>query len=137
MDINKMDTNKIKNVDIKVSDKFIEIYKNINVINQVDEMRSLPKKELYLLLIIILDKFDTDDPVVMNNVLSFEKESMDIYDIQCDLPSQVDELIQLVKETNDKFISIDKIVDIDGNKLPDILTKSEVRDAKLDKIDLK
>lgn len=40
-----------KDKKVVISDLFIDIYKNFNVVNQVDRMKELSKKELYLLLL--------------------------------------------------------------------------------------
>jgi hypothetical protein len=121
---------KVKN--ITVSNEFVEIYKNFNVVSQIDNMKKLSKKELYLLLIVCLDKFSDEDPVVNFNFQSFKKEvSVDIFEIQDDkTPTDID-LIALIDETGDKYIETDYIVDINGENLPDPLTKEEVRDAKI------
>jgi len=37
----------------------------------------------------------------------------------------------LIEESGDKYIETDNIVDVYGKKLPDPLTKEEVRDAKI------
>ena len=42
-----------------------------------------------------------------------------------------EKLQELIKESGDKYIETDGIVDVNGNKLPEPLTKEEVRDAKI------
>lgn len=116
---------------IKVSDDFVEIYKNFNVYDQVEKMKQLSKKELYLLLTICLDKHSDEDPVVKFNFLPFEKESRLVYDVQDDKEVGDKDLNELIKETSDKYIDTDVIVDSNGDKLPEPLTKVEVRDAKI------
>ena len=39
----------------------------MNVNSQIEKMKELSKKELYLLLITVLDKFQDDDPMVIKN----------------------------------------------------------------------
>jgi hypothetical protein len=117
---------------IKVSKLFIEIYQNFNVIDQTEKMKSLTKKELYLLLTVCLDKFSDTDKTVKQNFLPFKKEVMELFDIQDDKETQVKELVELIEETGDKYIETEHIQDNDGNILPDPLTKEEVRDKRID-----
>jgi hypothetical protein len=117
---------------ITVSNEFVEIYKNFNVVNQVENMKNLSKKELYLLLTVCLDKFSDEDPVANFNFQPFKEElTVGIFDIQDDKePTDID-LLNLIDETGDKYIETDNIVDVYGKKLPNPLTKEEVRDAKI------
>ena len=117
---------------IKVSPLFIEIYQNFNVIDQTEKMKSLTKKELYLLLTVCLDKFSDTDKTVNQNFLPFKKEVMDIFDVQDDKDTTIVELSELIEETGDKYIETDYIQDESGNLLPDPLTKEEVRDKRID-----
>ena len=117
---------------IKVSPLFIEIYQNFNVIDQTEKMKSLTKKELYLLLTVCLDKFSDTDKTVKQNFLPFKKEVMDIFDVQDDKDTTIVELSELIEETGDKYIETDHIQDEEGNLLPDPLTKEEVRDKRID-----
>ena len=117
---------------IKVSPLFIEIYQNFNVIDQTEKMKSLTKKELYLLLTVCLDKFSDTDKTVKQNFLPFKKEVMDIFDVQDDKDTTIVELLELIEETGDKYIETDHIQDESGNLLPDPLTKEEVRDKRID-----
>jgi hypothetical protein len=120
---------------IVVSELFIDIYKNFNVTSQVEKMKQLSKKELYLLLTCAFDKHSDDDPVVRHNLLDFREEAMKIYAIQNDEETTDQDLLDLIKETGDKYIDTDNIIDSSGNKLSDPLTKQEVRDAKINIID--
>lgn len=119
---------------IKVSDELKNIYKKLNVSNQVDEIKKLSKRELYLLLMLGLDKFSEDDPVVKFNLSSFSQELLEIFDVQDDKEVNSDILKSLIDETGDRYIETDYIVDMDGNKLPEPLSKDEVRDAKINLI---
>jgi phage terminase large subunit-like protein len=116
---------------LKVSDLFIEIYTNLNVCSQLENMAKLSKKELYLLLIVALDKHSDDDPVVLHNLLPWKDTALEIFDLQEDKECTIPELIELVEETGDKYIDVTIIVDSNGNKLRDPLSKEEVRDAKI------
>jgi len=105
------------NKNINVSKQFVDIYSNFNVVTQVEKMKQLSKKELYLLLTVCLDKFSDEDPVVRHNLIPFKDECMAIFDIQDDKEPTEQDLIDLVNES--------------GDKLPEPLTKDQVRDAKI------
>lgn len=117
---------------IKVSPLFIEIYQNFNVIEQTEKMKSLTKKELYLLLTVCLDKFSDTDKTVKQNFLPFKKEVMDIFDVQDDKDTTIVELSELIEETGDKYIETDYIVDENDNTLSEPLSLEEVRDKRID-----
>ena len=116
---------------LKVSDLFVEIYTNLNVCAQLENMKNLSKKELYLLLILALDKHSEDDPVVLHNLFPWKDTALEIFNIQDDKETDIIELIELVEETGDKYIDSKIIVDSKGNKLKEPLSKEEVRDAKI------
>ncbi len=118
---------------VAVSDEFVKIYKNFNVVNQVEEMKKLSKRELYLLLTLSLDKFSEEDPVAKLNSGSFRQELLEIFDVQ-DEKESCSLLSDIAEETGDKYIETDYIVDSKGNKLPEPLTKEQVRDAKINLI---
>jgi len=117
---------------VKVSDLFIEIYKNFNVIDQTQKMRTLSEKELYLLLTVCLDKFSDTDKTVVQNFKPFKNEVMNIFDVQDDKESNINVVNLLIEETGDKYIETDNIQDKDGNSLPEPLTTQEVRDKRID-----
>ena len=116
---------------LKVSNEFVDIFKNLNVINKVEEIKSLSKKELYLLLTLCLDKHDDGQPTVVYNFQPFREQVMELFEIQDDKETLNPVLQELIEESGDKYIETDNIVDVDGNKLPEPLTKEEVRDAKI------
>ena len=116
---------------IEVSDNFVEIYKNFNVSSQSDKMGNLSKKELYLLLILCVDKHSDEDPVCINNYKNYSKELTLISSLQDGEEVNDDIIKQLCDETDDKTINVDILVDSSGNKLPDPMKKNEVRDAKI------
>lgn len=115
---------------IQVSKEFVDIFSNFNVVTQVEEMRKLSKRELYLLLTVCLDKFSDEDPVVRHNFLPFKEEVMAIFDVQDDKESEDPVLIDLIQESGDKYIETDNIT-FNGQNLPEPLTKEQVRDAKI------
>jgi len=121
---------------IVVSDLFVDIYTNFNVCSQVENMNTLPRKELYLLILLALDKHDDNDPVVLHNFLPFESIGDDIFEIQEDKGFVNDDLKQLIEETGDKYITTKNVIDSKGNVLPEPLSKVEVRDAKINIINV-
>ena len=82
---------------LKVSDLFVEIYTNLNVCAQLENMKNLSKKELYLLLILALDKHSEDDPVVLHNLFPWKDTALEIFNIQDDKETDIIELIELVE----------------------------------------
>ena len=56
---------------------------------------------------------------------------MEIFEVQDDKETFNPILQELIDESGDKYIETDGIVDEMGNKLPEPLTKQEVRDAKI------
>jgi len=116
---------------LQVSDLFVEIYTNLNVCSQLENMEKLSKKELYLLLILALDKHNDEDPVVLHNLLPWKDTALQIFELQDDKETSIKELEELVEETGDKYIDVTVLVDVNGNSLRDPLTKEEVRDAKI------
>jgi hypothetical protein len=126
---------KIKKV--VVSDLFMDCYKHFNVYSQVERMNELSERELYLLLILCLDKHDDENTVVKHNFIPFEKQIMEIFDVQDDKEVTNQVLLELVKETGDTYIETENIVDVEGNKVSEVFTKDEVRDIRIDLIDEK
>jgi len=116
---------------LQVSDLFVEIYTKLNVCSQLENMKNLSKKELYLLLILALDKHNDEDPVVLHNLLPWKDTALEIFNLQDDKETDIIELKELVEETGDKYIDVTILVDSKGNKLKEPLSKEEVRDAKI------
>ena len=116
---------------LQVSDLFVEIYTNLNVCSQLENMEKLSKKELYLLLILSLDKHNDEDPVVLHNLLPWKDTALQIFELQDDKETSIKELEELVEETGDKYIDVTVLVDVNGDPLREPLTKEEVRDAKI------
>jgi hypothetical protein len=130
MMINMKDKEEVK--DIIVSDTFMEVYKNFNVYDQVETMKQLEPRELYLLLTLCLDKHDDDNVIVKHNLLPFRSEVLDIYDILDDKDPGNKILSDLIIETDDKYIETENIKDSKGNSVMDPFTLEEVRDKKID-----
>lgn len=116
---------------LKVSDEFVDIFKNFNVVNVVEDMKKLSKRELYLLLTVCLDKHDDKQSTVVYNFQHFREEVMQIFEIQDDKETFNPILQALIEQSGEKYIETDGIVDKSGNKLPNPLTKEEVRDTKI------
>lgn len=131
MGIYDTETHETSNKNLIVSEQFVEIFKKFNVVTQVEEMKKLSKREFYLLLTVCLDKFSDEDPVVNFNFQPFKNEVMEIFDVQDDKDPINPVLIDLIDESGDKYIETDYIIDSRGNKLPEPLTKEQVRDAKI------
>jgi hypothetical protein len=117
---------------IKVSNEFVDIYTNFNVVTQVENMKRLSKREQYLLLLVCLDKHSDEDPVVVHNFIDFKDQCMQIFDIQDDKETEDEVLKELIKETGDKYIETDNLICQNGDSLPSPFSKEEVRDAKID-----
>ena len=125
------DNESTKDNQIHVSNEFVDIFSNFNVVTQVEKMKKLTKRELYLLLTVCLDKFSDEDPVVKHNLIHFKEEIMNIFDVQDDKDAIDSVLIDLITESGDKYIETDNIIYNDDQKLPEPLTKDQVRDAKI------
>jgi hypothetical protein len=82
-------------------------------------------------LTLCLDKHDDGQPTVVYNFQPFREQVMELFEIQDDKETLNPILQELIEESGDKYIETDNIVDVDGNKLPEPLTKEEVRDAKI------
>lgn len=110
---------------IEVSELFLNIFKLFNVSDQRVRMKQLEKKELYYLLICVMDNHNEDDPVVISNYSDFELEINEILEFQESEKTDNQYLLALIKETEDSWISTN-VVD-----LPIPYTREEVRDLKL------
>jgi hypothetical protein len=119
---------------VVVSDLFMDIYKHFNVYSQMERMNELSDRELYLLLTLCLDKHDDENLVVKHNFIPFEKQIMEIFDVQDDKEVKNEALLNLIKETGDAYIETENIVDTNGNKFSDVYTKEEVRDIRINLI---
>jgi hypothetical protein len=117
---------------IKVSQKFIEIYRNFNVSDQREKMNELSKEELYLLLDSCVDNHDEDDTTVTLNFSPFHNELKDILKIQSG--DEVDNnILKELQKSTDFRLSSDRVSE-SGEKLPSTYTRDQVRELKLNKI---
>ena len=110
---------------ISVSELFLDIFRLFNVSDQRERMKQLTKKELYFLLISAMDNHNEDDPVVITNFSDFELEINEILEFQESEKTTNEYLLELVKETDDCWISTTVV------ELPTPYTRDEVRDLKL------
>lgn len=110
---------------MKVSNDFVEIYKKFNVVNQVEKMKSLSRKELLLLLVLGVDSFDENSLAAIDNYREFKTELESIFAIQNDEEPTDTDLIDLIALTSDKKIDTSVIVDENGGKLPNPLSEAE------------
>jgi len=110
---------------ISVSELFLDIFRLFNVSDQRERMKQLTKKELYFLLISAMDNHNEDDPVVITNFSDFELEINEILEFQESEKTTNEYLLELVKETDDSWISTTVV------ELPTPYTRDEVRDLKL------
>lgn len=115
-----------------VSDEFLEIYRNFNVYDQIEQINKLSDRDRYLLLILCVDKHDDENPIVLYNFKPFKEEIKEIYEVQDNKETTNQILLDLIKETDHKHIESDYIRDKDGNQVPDPFDKNEVRDKKID-----
>jgi hypothetical protein len=120
---------------IVVSEDFVNIYRNFNVVDQVENMKKLSDRELYLLLTVCLDKHDDELPVVRYNFQPFKDQTMEIFDIQDEKETTNQVLLSLIDETGSQYIETTDIVNSKGDVLPDPYTKEEIRDVKISLID--
>lgn len=117
---------------IKVSNAFVDIYKKINIIDQRNNMSSLSKRELYLLILLSLDKIKSENKAFYLNIGAFRYEGENILKMIQNEKVCDQTLLDLMMET-DKYINIHTIVDENGDSLPPpLLDKSEIRNFKID-----
>jgi hypothetical protein len=124
----------MKTEKIIVTDDFVEIFQNFNVFSQINKMKKLSRRELYLLLVACLDKHDDTIEIVNLNFSAFKKEIIRIYNIQDDKNPSNQTLRKLSKETGDKYIETANIVSQYGKPLPKPYSKTEIRDVKINYI---
>jgi hypothetical protein len=121
-----------KNKYITVSDNFVETYKMFNVIKQTEKLNQLSRKELMLILVLSIDSFSEENPAVLENLKDFKNELEIIFDLQQDKECTDEDLLQLGKDTDEKYIDTSKIRDIKGEELPTALTDSEALQMRRD-----
>ena len=121
-----------KNKYITVSDNFVEIYKMFNVIKQTENLNKLSRKELMLMLVLAIDSFSDENPAVIENFKEFKPELELIFDLQQDKECTDSDLLQLAKDTDEKYIDTSKIRDNSDQDLPVALTDAEALQMRRD-----
>ena len=121
-----------KNKYITVSDNFVETYKMFNVIRQTEKLDQLSRKELMLMLVLAIDSFSEENPAVLENFKEFKNELELVFNLQQDQECTDEDLLQLGKETHEKYIDTSKIRDMKGEELPTALTDSEALQIRRD-----
>jgi hypothetical protein len=119
---------------LTVSQLFVEIYKNFNVSDQRENMKKLPKDELYYLLDTCIDSHDEDDLTVCQNFSPFADEIKNILSIHDNsILGNSSSLTDLDYKSITNRIYDNRVTE-NGDPLPKIYTKDEVRELKLNKI---
>lgn len=131
----KKDMEMSKNT-LVVSDEFVDIYKHFSIFDQVEKIKKLDDIEIYLLLILCLDKHDDNNPIVVKNLIPFRDYAIEIYATQDATQPETTNvhLLKLMKLTGDNAIATDVLFQTNGEKLFEPLELDEVRDIKIDKI---
>lgn len=118
--------------EFKVSQLFVDIFQYFNVYDQRDRMKNLSREELYLLLDTCVDSHDEDDSTVCQNFSPYMSELKQILEIQNGSEPTDSDLKELIKLT-DPFLKSEKVTE-SGEYLPEVFTKVQVRELKLNKI---
>ena len=85
-----------------------------------------------LILVLSIDSFSEENPAVLENLKDFKNELEIIFDLQQDKECTDEDLLQLGKDTDEKYIDTSKIRDIKGEELPTALTDSEALQMRRD-----
>lgn len=114
-----------------VSNKLIEIFLTINKMDKTEDMRNLPKKELYILLLLSIENYSDTNEYIVKNFTLFEEECYNIYNVQLGKGTNDPYLQMLMEETDSTFINTNKIFDDDGYIFPNLESKSSIRNYKI------
>jgi hypothetical protein len=110
---------------IVVSNKFVEIYRMLNVMVITDDIKSLSRKELFILLIITMDNHNPENKILLKNLTPFVNEMEIILELYDKGEVKDIDLISLGIQTGDEYINASVIYDEDGNNLAKPLSESE------------
>lgn len=116
---------------IIVSDELIDIYLNIDKVNRIDSIKQLSKRELYILLLIVIDNHDDNNKYVKYNCRPFEKEAFEIYKVQNNEKINSVILNKLIENSSEHYIETTNIFDSEGNSLPTLNDIRSIRKYKL------
>ena len=120
------------------SSTFIEIYRNFNVFDQIEGIKLLSTKERYVLLNLCIAEHNLDDPQVEQN---FSKSSDELTNLKNLLQNGITD-VPILDDLSKNYgvLSLGNfdlkitIEDDSGNDLPELYTREEVRELKLNKI---
>jgi hypothetical protein len=109
---------------IIVTDKFMEIYQNFNVVPQIEKMLELSRDELLLLLIVTFRTYNYTD-VVMKTFKYFEVELNYIDSVMFDSKITDPGKLKMREIILEKYLDIDRIYDSNENPLPRATSEEE------------
>jgi len=117
---------------VKVSDEFIDIYRNFHIYNQVDRMNKLSRVELFLLLVLAIDKYDENNNIVMDNFRPFKPEIIEILAAHEGKDYTDPDLIAAGEMTGEKYVDIYQLRKENNEALPPIYTEEEAIQLRRD-----
>ncbi len=120
------------NEEFKVSDNFLNIFRNFNVSDQRKNMSLLTREELFILLDTCIDLHDENDPIVELNFSPFIEEIKNLLTIQSEEISDDKILSSLQKRYGHRLIYERKT--INGDDFPSPYNKDEVRNLKINNL---
>ena len=115
-----------------VSELFIDIYKNFNVIDQTERLSLLTEKESYILLNLIIERHSEEDPQVVKN-LSTSVEKINNLKSLFEIGETQDEVLNSLSTKYGRYLNI-SLQDSNSQELPEPYTREEVRELKLNNI---
>jgi len=115
-----------------VSELFIDIYKNFNVIDQTERLPLLTEKESYILLNLIIERHSEEDPQVVKN-LSTSVEKINNLKSLFEIGETQDEVLNSLSTKYGRYLNI-SLQDSNSQELPEPYTREEVRELKLNNI---
>ena len=115
------------------NETFIEIYRNFNVSNQIDKIKTMSSKEKYVLLNLCIEVHNERDLQVIENLSPFVEEITSLKKLFENDASSEDPFLNELSMKYGSKLNI-PIEDIFGNELPEPYSREEVRELKLNKI---
>jgi hypothetical protein len=112
-----------------VSNKFIEIYKNFNVVSQIKQMEELSREELLLLLIITFRTYEFTD-LVTKTYKYFEDELLYIDSCLFDYKLKDPDKLKMREVISDRYLDSEKIFDEQDNPLPPPTTEEDAKNIR-------
>lgn len=102
----------------EVSNLFVDIFLNFNVISQVEKIKKLTRQERLILLVLCADVFSEDNRVVIQNFDSFKEDLVLIHDSLEQEVKDDDELKNAIETELSNIVN-------NGVKIPNPLTEEE------------